>query len=223
VKRIRTYIIAGLIVLVPIIVTWKLLLWFFNVVDGLLSGLVPHVFGRPIPGVGLVTTVLVVLLVGILAANLFGRKLIQYGESLIRRTPIVRSVYVTMKQITDAFVRQEQAAFSRVCLIEYPRKGIYSPGFVTSPAVPELEEKAKTKLIGVFVPTTPNPTSGFLLYVPAEDVIYLDLPVEDGLRLVISGGVITPSNSRPAQALPDQTPDEGRETAGHEGERPAGE
>jgi len=217
-KRIRTYVIAGLIVLVPIIITWKLLVWLFSIVDGILSGFVPHVFGRAIPGVGLAATVILVLLVGVLAANIFGRRMIHYGESLIRRTPIVRSVYVTMKQITDAFVRQEQAAFSRVCLVEYPRKGIFSPGFVTSPALPEFEDKTKTRLIGVFVPTTPNPTSGFLLYVPAEDVIYLDLPVEDGLKLVISGGVITP----PAARRPELA-GEGAENPGHGGERPDGE
>ncbi len=224
-KRIRTYVIAGLIVLVPIIITWKLLVWLFSVVDGILSGLVPHVFGRAIPGVGLAATVILVLLVGVLAANIFGRRMIHYGESLIRRTPIVRSVYVTMKQITDAFVRQEQAVFSRVCLVEYPRKGIFSPGFVTSPALPELEDKTKTRLIGVFIPTTPNPTSGFLLYVPAEDVIYLDLPVEDGLKLVISGGVITPPEARRPELAGEgaELAGEGAENPGHGGERPDGE
>jgi len=225
VKRIRTYVVAGLIVLVPIIITWKLLVWLFSIVDGILSWLVPHVFGRAIPGVGLVATVILVLLVGVLAANIFGRRMIHYGESLIRRTPIVRSVYVTMKQITDAFVRQEQAAFSRVCLVEYPRKGIFSLGFVTSPAMSELEDKTKTRLIGVFIPTTPNPTSGFLLYVPAEDVTYLDLPVEDGLKLVISGGVIMPPGARRPELAGEgaELTGEGAENPEHGGERPDGE
>lgn len=194
-KRIRNYFVAGLIVLVPVIITWQLLVWLFNIVDGLLGGLVTRVFGRPLPGLGLVITILVVFLVGLLAANLFGRRLIHYGEAVMRRVPIVRSVYVTMKQITDAFVRQEQAAFSKVCVVEYPRKGIYSLGFLTSPASKELGETAKRKLVGVFIPTTPNPTSGFLLYLPEDDVSYLEMPVEAGLKLVISGGVVWPKDS----------------------------
>jgi len=194
-KRIRNYFVAGLIVLVPVIITWQLLVWLFNIVDGLLGGLVTQVFGRPLPGLGLVITILVVLLVGLLAANIFGRRLIHYGEGVMRRVPIVRSVYVTMKQITDAFVRQEQAAFSKVCVVEYPRKGIYSLGFLTSPTPRELGETAKRKLVGVFIPTTPNPTSGFLLYLPEDDVSYLEMPVEAGLKLVISGGVVGPKDS----------------------------
>lgn len=193
-KRIRNYFVTGLIVLVPVIITWELLFWLFNVVDGVLGRFVPRIFGRPLPGVGLAVTLLIVFVVGLLAANLFGRRLIHYGEEVMRRVPIVRSVYVTMKQITDAFVRQEQAAFSKVCIVEYPRKGIYSLGFLTSPAYREIEETAGGKVVGVFVPTTPNPTSGFLLYLPEADVTYLAMPVEDGLKLVISGGVVGPKD-----------------------------
>ncbi len=194
-KWIRNYFVAGLIVLVPVIITWQLLVWLFNIVDGLLGGIVTQVFGRPLPGLGLAITVLIVLFVGVLAANIFGRRLIHYGEAVMRRVPIVRSVYVTMKQITDAFVRQEQAAFSKVCVVEYPRKGIYSLAFLTSPATRELAAAAGKDLIGVFIPTTPNPTSGFLLYVPKEEVVFLDMPVEDGLKLVISGGVVSPKEA----------------------------
>lgn len=195
-KRLRNYLVAGLIVLLPVIVTWQLLVWLFNIVDGLLRGVVARVFGHSIPGVGFAVTMLIIFLVGILAANYFGRRLIHYGETLMRRTPIVRSVYVTMKQITDAFVRKEQAAFKRVCLVEYPRRGIWTLAFVTSPASRELVEKAGENLVGIFIPTTPNPTSGFLLYVPEKEVVLLDMPVEDGLKLVISGGVVVPQERR---------------------------
>ena len=191
-KRLRNYLVAGLIVLIPVVITWQLLVWLFNLVDGLLGGVVAAIFHRPIPGLGLVATVVIVFVVGLLAANFFGRRLIHYGETAMRRTPIVRGVYVAIKQLTDAFVRQEQAAFSKVGLVEYPRKGIYSLGFLTSPPTGELEEKAGADLVGLFVPTTPNPTSGFLLYVPRQDVVFLDMPVEDGLKLVISGGIVSP-------------------------------
>lgn len=191
-KRLRNYFITGLIVLVPIVVTLQLLVWLFKVLDGLLGGLVTQVFGRPLPGVGLAVTVIVILAVGVLAANYFGRRLIRYGEDLMRRTPIVRSVYVTMKQITDAFVRQEEAVFKRVAVLEYPRRGMYSLAFVTSPPPRELGDRVGQDLVGLFLPTTPNPTSGFLLYVPRHDVTILDMSVEDGFKLLISGGVFSP-------------------------------
>lgn len=198
-KRIRNYFVTGLIVLFPVIITWEVLVWLFHIVDGLLAGLVTQLFGHPVPGVGLGFTALTVFFVGLLATNLFGRRLIDYGETLMRRVPIVRSIYITMKQITDAFVRQEQAAFSRVCLVEYPRKGIYSLGFLTSPASRDIQKRVRGRLVGVFVPTTPNPTSGFLLYVPETDVVYLEMPVQDGLKLVISGGVAVPDEARPPE------------------------
>lgn len=191
-KRLRNYLVAGLVVLLPVVATWQVLVWLFNLIDGLLGGLVTRIFGRSIPGLGLAATVIIVLAVGALAANWFGRRLIDCGERLMRRTPIVRNVYSTIKQIIDAFVGANKTAFRNVVLIEYPRKGVYSPGFATGPTAGELSGKTKEDLVGVFVPTTPNPTSGFLLYVPRRDVIYLDMSVEDGLKLVISGGVVTP-------------------------------
>ncbi len=200
--RLRNYFIAGLIVLVPIVATWQLTVWLFNVLDRQLRGLVARAIGHEIPGAGLVLALVIVLFVGLLAANYVGRRVIGFGETIMKRTPIVRSIYVTMKQITDAFVRQEKTAFKQVALIEYPRKGIYCLAFVTSAAPPELAERTASDLVGVFVPTTPNPTSGFLLYLPREEVTVLDLSVEDGLKLVISGGVFVPPRRRkPSAAL----------------------
>ncbi|MCL6580922.1 MAG: DUF502 domain-containing protein [Firmicutes bacterium] len=191
-KRLRNYLVAGLVVLFPVIITWQVLVWLFNLVDGLLRGLVVHIFGRPVPGVGLAFTVVIVLIVGMLAANYFGRRIIAYIESLIAKTPLVRGVYVTMRQLTDAFIRQEKAAFQRVALIEYPRKGIYTLAFITAAAPQELDRRTGVELVAVFVPTTPNPTSGFLLYLPKREVVLLDMPVEHGLKLVISGGLVVP-------------------------------
>ncbi len=203
-KRIRNYFIAGLIVLFPVLATWQLLVWLFNLLDGQLRGVVARYVGHDIPGVGLVITLLVVFLVGLLAANYFGRRVIGWGEAAMRRTPIVRSIYVTMKQITDAFVRQDKSAFKRVALIEYPRRGIYCLAFVTSAAPEEIGARIDTDLVGVFLPTTPNPTSGFLLYLPRHDVRILDISVEDGLKLVISGGVFIPEARRFAPPADEQ-------------------
>ncbi len=197
-KRIRNYFVTGVVVLLPVIVTWQVLVWLFNAVDGLLRGVVARVFGHSVPGLGLAVTLLVVFMVGLLAANYFGRRLIHYGEAVMRRTPIVRSVYATIRQITDAFVSRDQAAFKHVCLVEYPRRGMYSLGFITSPAPGELGRRTNADLVGVFIPTTPNPTSGFLLYVPRAEVILLDMPVEDGLKAIISGGVVVPREKAPA-------------------------
>jgi len=191
-KRLRNYLVAGLVILFPVIITWQVLVWLFNLVDGLLGGLVVRIFGRPIPGVGLAFTVVILLVVGMLAANWFGRRIIAYFENLIARTPLVRGVYVTMRQLTDAFIRQEKAAFQKVALIEYPRRGIYTLVFVTAAAPRELDRRTGAELVAVFVPTTPNPTSGFLLYLPRRDVVLLDMPVEHGLKLVISGGLVVP-------------------------------
>lgn len=215
-KRIRTYLFTGLIVLLPIVATWQVLVWLFNLVDGPLRGVVADLLGHlsnhpdpeffDIPGLGLILTLLIIFLVGLLAANFIGRSLIGYGEQVMRRLPLVRGVYGTMKQITDAFVRQDKTAFKRVALVEYPRREMYSLGFVTGDGTGEMCARAGRRLIGVFIPTTPNPTSGYLLYLPPEDIAVLDMSVEDGLKLVISGGVFTPEDREPpAAAVPAET------------------
>lgn len=218
-KRLRNYLFAGLIVLLPIVATWQVLVWLFHLVDGPLRGVVAGALGRifehpdpdffSIPGLGLILTLLIILLVGLLAANFIGRSLIGWSEKAMQRLPLVRGVYGTMKQITDAFVRQDKTAFKRVALIEYPRQGIYTLCFVTGEATGEMTGRAGRRLVGVFVPTTPNPTSGFLLYLPAEDVVVLDMLVEDGLKLVISGGVFVPEARAVAAAAEPGDPPNG--------------
>jgi len=210
--RIRNYFITGLIVLFPVVATWRLLVWLFNLLDEPLRGVIGRSIGyvsarwgidlpAEIPGLGLIITLIVVFLVGLLAANFIGRRLISYGEALMRRTPVVRTVYGTVKQLTDAFVRQDKTVFKRVAVIEYPRRGSYCLAFVTAEAPPGIKTATNKDLVGVFIPTTPNPTSGYLLYLPRHDITILDIPVDDGLKLIISGGVFAPAGEIPAGGL----------------------
>lgn len=199
-KRLRTFFVAGLIAITPAAVTYLVLRWLFLTVDGFFGTPLEAYFQRRlgfhVPGTGLLATVLIVLVVGILATNLVGRRLLAYLEGWLQKLPVVRSVYATMRQITDAFWKQDQNAFKRVVLVEYPRRGSWAVGFVTGevPASRFDMEAPDGLLYNVFLPTTPNPTSGFLLMLPASEVKLLDISVEDGLKLVISGGVVVPES-----------------------------
>lgn len=191
-RQIRLTLVTGAVVLVPVILTWYVLLSMFRFLDGLTARLVEASLGRPVPGLGLIVTIGIVLVVGGLARSLLGRQLINLGQKILSGTPIVRGVYNTIRQIVDAFALTDQTAFQRVALIEYPRRGIYSIAFVTAPSPELVADIAGVELVSVFLPTTPNPTSGFLLMLPQAEVHLLDISVEEGLKLVISGGVIGP-------------------------------
>lgn len=206
-KRLRNYLITGAVVLVPVVLTWYVLLSLFRFLDGLTARWVAVFIGRPVPGLGMLVTIAIVLITGILTRSILGRELILLGQSILQGTPIVRGVYNTIRQIVDAFAVTDQTAFKRVALIEYPRKGAYSIAFVTSASGPGPSiDTAGQEMMSVFLPTTPNPTSGFLLYLPKSDVRMLDMSVEDGLKVVISGGVLTP----PAQPTEPVPPARGR-------------
>ncbi len=191
-RLLRKYFLAGLFVLLPLVVTVYVLVFSFNLVDGIFKELVRVVVGRHVPGAGFLLTVCLVFLTGVLATNVGGRRLLAWGESLLLRLPLVRTVYTTSKQVVEAFSLSGREGFQRVVLVEYPRRGLYSIGFVTGKAPAEVSARAERPLLSVFVPTTPNPTSGYLLLVPREEVVFLEMSVEDGLKLVISGGLVTP-------------------------------
>lgn len=203
-KRLQTFFVAGLIAITPAAVTYLVLRWLFLTLEGSFGGpledYIASRVGVRLPGVGLVGTLLIILLAGVLATNLLGRRLLGYLEGWLQRLPLVRSVYTTLRQITDAFWQPDQNAFKRVVLVEYPRRGSWAVGFVTG----EIRasglgiEAAGDLVYNVFVPTTPNPTSGFLMVYPPEEVRLLDISVEDGLKLVISGGVLVPESLSPA-------------------------
>ncbi len=192
----RVTFVAGLIVLLPLAATYYVLRALFHWIDGILAERVAAITGRFIPGLGAIATILVVLGTGVLATNFFGRRFIIWVEALMARTPFVRSVYVTMKQITDAFVSPSQSAFKRVVMFQFPQNGTYAIGFMTGTVKGEAERLAGEPVVTVFMPTTPNPTTGFLFLIPVSQVVFLDVPVEEGLKMIISAGVITPPDLR---------------------------
>lgn len=190
--RLRKYFITGILVLLPLVITLYVLSFVIIFLDGLLAGVVAKFLGFPLPGLGLLLTVLIVLLVGMIATNVLGKKIIDFFDHVFIRIPMVKTLYGAIKQIIDAFSVQPRDAFRRVAMVEYPRKGIYAMGFITGEGVGEIQEKTFSKVSSIFIPTTPNPTSGMLLFVPQSEIIFLDMSVEEGLKLIISGGVVNP-------------------------------
>ena len=194
--RVSNYFFRGLITLLPLLVTIWLLWFMFSFIDGILGNLITIIYGRPLPGVGFVSTFVLIFATGYFATHIFSAKLFKLGEEILYRVPIVKSIYSAAKQINDVlFLHKQSDEFRRACIVEYPRKGIFSVGFVTSDAAEEIEKKAKSKLINVFVANTPTPATGFLIMVPAQDVILLDMRMDDAFKYVISGGVLKPRNN----------------------------
>ena len=195
--RLRKYFIAGLLVWVPLVVTFLLVRFTINLVDRTLV-LVPRKYrpeellGFEIPGVGLVLTIVVMLITGAIVANLFGRRLVNIWEDFLSKIPFVRTVYSTVKQVTSTLFSDTSQSFREVVLVEYPRKGTWVLAFVTGETPEFLTQAAKKELINLFVPTTPNPTSGFYVMVEPKDIRKLEISVEDGLKMILSAGVINP-------------------------------
>ncbi|MEW6398309.1 MAG: DUF502 domain-containing protein [Bacillota bacterium] len=185
--RLRNVFLSGLVVLVPVVLTVLALRWLFEWGDGLLGPLVVRLLNRYIPGLGIVFGVLFVMLVGWLARVYAGRWLFRHLEAAFLRVPVVREVYGTVKAVVDAFSGQHMAQ-GRVALVEYPRQGVYSVGFVTGAGLPEASARLGEESVCVFIPTTPNPTSGWVAVLPRSRVVFLDLTPQEGMRLVISAG-----------------------------------
>ncbi|NLY89821.1 MAG: DUF502 domain-containing protein [Firmicutes bacterium] len=191
-RRLRNLFFAGLLLFVPIIVTINLVWLGFQWLDGFLAELVKTVIGRHIPGLGLLVMVLLIILTGFVATNLLGKRLVAFFERMIRRVPLVGGIYGTIKQITEALTAKEKGVFRSVVLVEYPRQGIYSAGFLVGDPPEELNKDNEKRFVAVFIPTVPNPTSGYLLNYPVDEVRPLDMTVEEALRYFISVGMIRP-------------------------------
>ena len=208
--RLRNYFLAGLLVTAPIGLTIYIVWMVVAFVDNRVTPLIPVRYSPEtylpvnIPGLGLLVVFVVITLIGALTAGFFGRFILRIGERVLARMPVVRSIYSALKQIFEAVLTRSSSAFSKVVLIEYPRRGIWVIGFITGSTEGEIQNLTKDSLINVFLPTTPNPTSGFLLFVPSEDVCELSMTVEEGIKMVVSGGIVTPPDhrSREAQAKP---------------------
>ncbi|SJZ96223.1 DUF502 domain-containing protein [Selenihalanaerobacter shriftii] len=191
-KNLRNYLITGIIILLPLIVTIYIVTNIFSAVDGVLRPVVELIIGRSIYGLGFMLTLGVILGVGAIGTNVLGKRLIDYGEKILTKIPLVRNIYLTVQQLINALFLKNKTAFRKVVMIEYPRKGIYQVGFLTSQGMGEIQSNTDEEVINIFIPTTPNPTSGMLILVPKEDVTYLDMTVEEGLKLIISGGTVVP-------------------------------
>lgn len=168
----------------------------FSFLDGILGNIIALFTGHPLPGLGFIITVGLILVTGYFATHVFSAKIFQVGEELLYHVPIVKSIYTSAKQMNDVlFIHKGNDEFRRACIVEYPRKGIYSVGFITSDAASEIEAKVKSKLINVFIANTPTPATGFLIMVPAQEVILLDMHIDAAFKYVISGGVLKPERA----------------------------
>jgi uncharacterized membrane protein len=197
-KRLRRYLVAGLLVWLPLGITYFLLRFLVGLMDRTLR-YVPEQYrpeawlGVPIPGLGVILTIIVLLVTGLLAANIVGRSVVGGWESLMERIPVVRSIYSAAKNFAEIVFSDSGNAFKKVLLVEYPRKGIYSLTFQTATDVGEIQGRSGEDVVCCFVPTTPNPTSGFIIIVPKKDTIELDMEVDEAVKLIMSLGVVVPS------------------------------
>jgi len=205
-SHLRRYFVAGLLFWVPVAVTVLIVRFLVNILDKSMV-LVPvqyrpeNLLGFSVPGLGVILALVVVFLTGIIVANLLGRQLIRLWEALLARIPVVRNIYSASKQLMETVVSGNGKSFREVVMIEYPRKGLWTMAFVTGDANEQAKPHVGDDAISIFVPTTPNPTSGFFLMVSASEVVRLDMSVEDGLKLILSTGVLQPRSGAGRKAI----------------------
>ncbi|AHC73305.1 transmembrane protein [Candidatus Endolissoclinum faulkneri L5] len=196
--RLRTYFLAGVVVTAPIGITLYITWLIINLIDDRVTPLIPARYNPEtylpfdIPGFGVIVAVLALTIIGAFTAGLVGRWLVSLSERLMARMPLIRNIHSALKQILETVLAQQSKAFRQVVMIEYPRRGIWAIGFLTSETVGEVQTITTADVVNVFLPTTPNPTSGFLLFVPRGDCYVLSMTVEEGIKMVVSGGIITP-------------------------------
>ena len=201
-SNLRNNFLTGLAVIIPVFITTYLIWSTIGIVDGWVLPLIPEKYaldkfiGIDVKGIGVIIFLLFTVFIGSLTKGYFGRTILKSAESLVDLLPVVRSIYNGIKQIAETVFSQSNNSFERACLVEYPRKGIWAVAFVSTKTKGEVSEKiGKNKeLFSIFLPTTPNPTSGFLLFLPEKDIIFLDMTVEDAAKLVISAGLVTPKD-----------------------------
>jgi len=197
-SKIKAYFFTGILVTAPVSMTFYLAYKLISWIDVSVNRLIPPEF-RPdnylpysIPGLGLVLLIVALILIGMFAAGFLGKFFLSLGEWIVYKMPLISSVYSLLKQGFQTFLSNKNNAFSKVVLLEYPRKGIWILGFVSSETQGEVKDKLGREMLNIFIPTTPNPTSGFLIFVPKEDTVSLDMSVEEGIKFVISGGLVSP-------------------------------
>jgi len=196
IKKIRHYFATGLLITLPVFFTLYLIFIIVRFIDGIWGRVINFYLrkylGFGIPGLGFILAVITVLAVGFIAANFLGKRVFHALERWFLKFPFIRQIYPAAKQIVDSFVSKDSPAFKKVVLVEYPSRGLWSIGFLTNESFKEAEEKAGTELLHIFVATTPSPLTGFLVLVPKSEVKFLDISVEEGVKLIISGGIVKP-------------------------------
>lgn len=208
-KRLKQIFITGLAVIIPVGLTLYILFFLIDMMDGLLKIMPvkyhPDTFiGIHIPGLGIIVTVVLILICGLVTTSYIGNKIVRSGEDLVNRIPFVRSIYQATKRLSDSMFTDRSSSFKRVVLAEFPRKGIYAIGFVTGVPTSEIREKAGQNCISVFLPTTPNPTSGYLIFLPENELVPIDMSVEEALTFIISVGIVSPSDYLKRKKITDQ-------------------
>ena len=192
-RRLRELFLVGLAVVLPLLVTYLLLRFLFETLDRILDPIIQGTLGRRVPGLGVLATLAIIFVVGILTTNIVGRKLVAMTEGLLLRIPLVKNVYSASKQLFDAVTLPGKKAFRQVVMLEYPRQGVYALGFITATQAKGFQDLVGEPTVNVFIPTAPNPTSGFFLVVPERSVIPVPISVEEALKLIVSGGLIVPA------------------------------
>ena len=203
----RRYFVLGLIVFLPLVVTIKFLFWIIDFFDSIFAinqgrflyfipdHFHPHnILGFPLPGLGVAFSVICILILGVLSRNFFGKKMLHFGDSMVDRIPLARTIYKVARDIMRTYASQQEHQFSKVVLVNFPHKDSLSLGFVTSDSLPAVQV-GPVPLLSVFVPTTPNPTSGFLLFLPHDQVTELNMTIENAFKLIISGGMVNPEDT----------------------------
>lgn len=197
-KKIKTTFLTGIAAIIPIGLTAYILFHMISMMDNLL-GIIPARFQPDellsfhIPGLGVIFTLILIFIVGLITKSYLGNKLVVLGEWFVGKIPFVRGIYQALKQLVDAVFSDKSQSFKKVVLIEYPRRGMYALAFVTSETGGEVQARTAQKCINLFIPTTPNPTSGFYIMVPEDDVKHMDMTVEEAFKLIISGGIVSPN------------------------------
>jgi len=196
-KKIKNIFLTGIAAIIPIGVTLYILFFIMGMMNKLVQ-LIPakyhpdQLFSFHIPGLGIIVMVVLIFIIGLVTRSYLGNKLVGWGELFVGKIPVVRTIYTAIKQLVDAIFSEKSGSFKRVVLIEYPRKGLYSVAFVTGEAKGEVQTKTSQRCLNLFVPTTPNPTSGFYIMIPETDVVNLDMTIDEAFTLIISGGIYTP-------------------------------
>jgi uncharacterized membrane protein len=195
--KLKNVFLAGLAVTVPVGLTIYILIFLIDLMDGLLR-VIPapyhpdHFLGIRIPGLGVIATLVLIFVAGLLTTSYAGARIFRFAEALVDRIPLIRGIYQAIKQIVQTMVSKEGQSFKKVVLVEFPREGLYTVAFVTGTTTGELRDKTGGRCINIFVPTTPNPTSGYYMMVPEDRATTLEMSVEEAFKLIISGGMITP-------------------------------